>query len=386
MLAVTEPAAADNVVEAVRQEYGALIGGTPWTHVVESADAAKEIHPEVSNDEQSHGRKNLLTGEWILVSPQRIDRPWQGQRDAAKRAALPAHDANCFLCPGNARINGDVNPDYSGPFVFANDFPALSRDAGIFEKKNVLFEARAEQGECRVICYTEQHDQRLSTMSPGEAEIAVRALFDEFANLDARPDINYVQVFENRGEMMGCSNPHPHAQVWGDRAGPDGNRQGARRTTAVVCKERIAAAARLLQCRAKERGAARLQQRTLRRAGALLGDLAVSRPWSFPGGPYRRRRTWTPAKSNLSHRSWSRCLAPPTASSTRRAPYSMGFHPRPSGRPGVPRVDIPRAHLPAAAAFGNGAQAYGRVSRCSACRSVTLLLNRRRDRLRAMLE
>ena len=162
----------------------------------------------------SHARKNLLTGEWILVSPQRIERPWQGQQDDGEVPELPAHDPQCFLCPGNTRVNGDVNPDYRGPFTFPNDFPALTHDAGSIEENNALFEARSEPGECRVICYTERHDQRLSTMPIPEAEVAVRALIDEFAALDQRDDIAYVQVFENRGEMMGCSNPHPHAQVW----------------------------------------------------------------------------------------------------------------------------------------------------------------------------
>ena len=141
------------------------------------------------------------------------NRPWQGQQDDSERTDLPPHDPDCYLCPGNSRVNGDVNPDYAGPFVFANDFPALSPGSSNTERGGI-FETRPEPGECRVICYTEKHDQRLSTMSGDEASAAVHALINEFADLDKRPDINYVQAFENRGEMMGCSNPHPHAQVW----------------------------------------------------------------------------------------------------------------------------------------------------------------------------
>ena len=168
----------------------------------------------MTGDQESHARFNPLTGEWVLVSPQRLERPWQGQVETAEVEALAAYDSHCYLCPGNDRANGKRNPDYRGPFAFDNDFPALTETSRRPDDPAGLLVARPESGCCRVICYTEQHDVRLATMSAREVEVALRAMTEEFAQLDARPDIGYVQIFENRGAMMGCSNPHPHAQVW----------------------------------------------------------------------------------------------------------------------------------------------------------------------------
>ena len=168
----------------------------------------------------SHRRKNLLTGEWILVSPHRTQRPWQGQVDDPEVDERPAYDPDCYLCPGNERANGARNPDYRGGFAFDNDFAALSTESVVEASDQPLFEAEAESGCCRVVCFSEQHHLRLACMDDVGVGRALRILFDEFAALDARPDIDYVQVFENRGAMMGCSNPHPHAQVWATRGIP----------------------------------------------------------------------------------------------------------------------------------------------------------------------
>ncbi len=124
------------------------------------------------------------------------------------------YDPDCYLCPGNSRANDNTNPNYEGPFSFENDFPALSPASDVGEQTSPFFESRSEAGTCRVICYTERHDLRLATMNTGQLAIALGAMIDEFSELDRREDIGYVQLFENRGEMMGCSNPHPHAQVW----------------------------------------------------------------------------------------------------------------------------------------------------------------------------
>ena len=174
----------------------------------------------MSTQDQSHSRRNALTGEWVLVSPHRLQRPWQGQVEEIADEALPAHAADCYLCPGNERANGNVNPDYSGAFVFDNDFAALTASSDVDADASPLFGTRPETGVCRVICYTKRHDLRLATMSDADRAVALAAMIDEFAELDARDDINYVQVFENRGQMMGCSNPHPHAQVWATSAIP----------------------------------------------------------------------------------------------------------------------------------------------------------------------
>lgn len=164
--------------------------------------------------DQSHSRRNALTGEMVLVSPHRLQRPWRGQVESTEAETLPKYDPDCYLCPGNQRANGETNPDYSGAYAFDNDFAALTPTSQVDDNDDPLFESRPESGCCRVICYTERHDLRLATMSDSERVAALTAMIDEFAALDVRDDINYVQVFENRGQMMGCSNSHPHAQVW----------------------------------------------------------------------------------------------------------------------------------------------------------------------------
>ena len=162
----------------------------------------------------SHRRKNLLTGDWVLVSPHRTQRPWQGQVDDPEgQDALP-FDPGCYLCPGNERANGNRNPVYGGAFAFDNDFAALSPVSNIESSNSPVFVAEPESGICRVVCISERHDLRLATMDEKGVSMALEVLFREFAELDARQDIGYVQVFENRGQMMGCSNPHPHAQIW----------------------------------------------------------------------------------------------------------------------------------------------------------------------------
>lgn len=163
---------------------------------------------------RSHSRKNLLTGEWVLVSPHRTERPWQGLTENTGKGSAAAFDANCYLCPGNTRASGQRNPDYQGPFAFDNDYPALSGSGEPANRIHEFFEVRSETGCCKVICFSERHDLRLATMSVAEVSAALEALFDEFQQLDRQAHIAYVQIFENRGEMMGCSNSHPHAQIW----------------------------------------------------------------------------------------------------------------------------------------------------------------------------
>lgn len=168
----------------------------------------------------SHRRKNLLTDEWILVSPHRTQRPWQGQEDVPEKGRALAYDPNCYLCPGNERAGGAQNPHYVGGFAFDNDFAALSPVSEVESTGSRLFQAEAESGTCRVVCFSEKHHLRLAIMNDPGVTDALNLLFDEFRILDAREDIGYVQVFENRGAMMGCSNPHPHAQVWATRSVP----------------------------------------------------------------------------------------------------------------------------------------------------------------------
>jgi UDPglucose--hexose-1-phosphate uridylyltransferase len=168
----------------------------------------------MSKQEQSHARKNALTGDWVLVSPHRTSRPWQGQTEAIAGKDLPAYDPDCYLCAGNERANGVRNPDYEGPFIFDNDFPALSTDSTVEQSEHPLFATRTESGRCRVVCFSEKHNERLSTMEHVDLVAALGAIITDYQALASSGRYEYVQVFENRGEMMGCSNEHPHAQIW----------------------------------------------------------------------------------------------------------------------------------------------------------------------------
>jgi UDPglucose--hexose-1-phosphate uridylyltransferase len=164
--------------------------------------------------EHSHRRQNLLTGEWVLVSPQRTQRPWQGQVEPVQRPADVEYDAQCYLCPGNRRAAGRENPLYEGPYAFDNDFPALSPAADLATAGTELLKVAGEHGHCRVVCFSHRHDRHLADMSVEEITGVLGFLAEECRQLDSLDDCQYVQAFENRGAMMGCSNPHPHAQVW----------------------------------------------------------------------------------------------------------------------------------------------------------------------------
>jgi UDPglucose--hexose-1-phosphate uridylyltransferase len=166
-----------------------------------------------------HRRFNPLTGEWVLVSPQRARRPWLGQVEKTPLAVLPAYDPACYLCPGNSRAGGLQNPDYPSTFVFDNDFPALLPAAGLPNDKDqqtgsVLFRAEPVSGICRVVCFSPRHDLSLPELAQVEVEGVVQTWTEQTRQLSQVESIQYIQVFENKGEMMGCSNPHPHSQIW----------------------------------------------------------------------------------------------------------------------------------------------------------------------------
>ncbi|MGD1044424.1 MAG: UDP-glucose--hexose-1-phosphate uridylyltransferase [Bacteroidota bacterium] len=168
-----------------------------------------------------HRRKNILTGEWILVSPQRTQRPWQGEISAASNGQSLEYESGCYLCPGNKRANGEVNPQYTGTYVFTNDFSALLPDIPSEEtKKNNLLIAKVERGICRVVNYSPKHNLTLAEMSEDEIEQVIAIWQEEFRMLGEKPYINHVQIFENKGSIMGNSNPHPHCQIWAQESIP----------------------------------------------------------------------------------------------------------------------------------------------------------------------
>jgi UDPglucose--hexose-1-phosphate uridylyltransferase len=169
-----------------------------------------------------HRRFNPLTREWVLVSPQRNQRPWQGKVESPALADLPRYDPACYLCPGNARAGGEGNPPYSTTYVFENDYAALLPDAPeISVDQSGLIVACTERGICRVVCFSPRHDLTISRMSGAEVRQVVDVWDEQYRMLGNIPWINQVQIFENRGAAMGASNPHPHGQIWASASLPN---------------------------------------------------------------------------------------------------------------------------------------------------------------------
>lgn len=179
-----------------------------------------------------HRRFNPLTREWVLVSPHRTQRPWQGKVEKTPLENSPHYDPTCYLCPGNARAGGKQNPNYSTTFVFDNDFAALlpNPQEVTIEESDLLI-AHSERGLCRVGCFSPRHDLTIARMSAAELRLVVDMWIDQFNELSSRPWINHVQIFENRGAMMGASNPHPHCQIWATAHLPN---QAIREQSALV--------------------------------------------------------------------------------------------------------------------------------------------------------
>lgn len=163
--------------------------------------------------EYPHRRKNTLTGEWVLVSPHRTRRPWKGQVEKITPPALPEYDSACYLCPGNERAGGATNPDYESTFAFTNDYAALVPDVPPLDHiGNDFFQAQRVRGTSRVICFSPRHDLSLARMSEEDILLVVEMWAQQAQELGQ--DYRWVQIFENRGAVMGSSMPHPHGQIW----------------------------------------------------------------------------------------------------------------------------------------------------------------------------
>ena len=171
-----------------------------------------------------HRRFNPLTRDWVLVSPHRAERPWQGQLEAAASAPALTYDPACYLCPGNERAGGARNADYQTTFVFTNDFAALKPEvepARQDDSGRDLLLSESEAGTCKVVCFSPRHDLTLARMTVPEITSVVDIWAKQYAEIGSLPYISYVQIFENRGETMGCSNPHPHGQIWANQTIPN---------------------------------------------------------------------------------------------------------------------------------------------------------------------
>lgn len=171
---------------------------------------------------QSHRRFNPLTGEWIMVSPQRTKRPWQGKVEETNVEHKPEYEKDCYLCPNNKRANGEFNPSYTSTFVFDNDFSAFEENIPEFNyDENELLRSKSEKGICRVVCFSPKHNLTLAELSSDEIVEIIKTWQNEYSFLGSKPFINYVQIFENKGDIMGCSNPHPHGQIWAQETIPN---------------------------------------------------------------------------------------------------------------------------------------------------------------------
>ena len=168
-----------------------------------------------------HRRLNILTGEWVLVSPHRTKRPWQGKMEAPAAEKRPSYDPGCYLCPGNTRAGGHLTPKYESTYVFDNDFSAILPDTPEAEFREGLLSAKGEKGICRVICFSPDHSVTLPDMTIAEIAKVIEVWQREYAELGGLPYINHVQIFENKGEIQGCSNPHPHGQIWAQSSLPN---------------------------------------------------------------------------------------------------------------------------------------------------------------------
>jgi UDPglucose--hexose-1-phosphate uridylyltransferase len=279
---------------------------------------------------EPHRRFNLLTREWVLVSPHRTDRPWQGQVEKTAVTEAPQYDPQCYLCPGNARAGGARNPVYTSTFVFDNDFAALKPDTppGRFEQDGLLI-AEAEPGICRVVCFSPRHDLTIANMEPADLRRVVDVWAGQFTELGAMPSINYVQIFENRGAMMGASNPHPHCQIWSNHAIPN---EVFKETAALAAWRAERGSCLLCEYTKRERESG---ERVVDENESFLAVVPFWAVWPFETMLLSKRHvTAIDALDDAERNALAEILKQVTSRYDRLFqapfPYTMGFHQRPT--------------------------------------------------------
>ena len=292
-------------------------------------------------DQHPHRRFNPLRNDWVLVSPQRTARPWQGQVEPREPEVVPAHDPACYLCPGNARAHGVRNPNYTSTFVFDNDFPALTpensqlstlnseSDRSLIPNPQSLFNIQPERGICRVICFSPRHDLTLARMEPRDIRRVVDVWAEECAAAAARPWVRYALVFENRGAMIGASNPHPHGQLWATEDVPN---EPARERESFARHRARHGSCLLCDYAAREQ---RLAERVVCENDAFMAIVPFWATWPFETLVVSRRHVASIEALDAAERD---ALADLFARVTTRYdnlfeapfPYSMGFHQEPT--------------------------------------------------------
>lgn len=290
------------------------------------------------SDRNPHRRFNPLRNEWVLVSPQRSARPWQGQVEAPEPETAPAYDPACYLCPGNARAHGGRNPAYTSTFVFDNDFPALTADNSRVSSLNPqrstpdvqesLLVAEPERGLCRVICFSPRHDLTLARMETADLRRVIDVTAEECAAAAARPWVRYALAFENRGAMMGASNPHPHGQLWATGEVPN---EPARERESFASHRARHGSCLLCDYAAREE---RLRERVVSENDGFVALVPFWAAWPFETLVLSRRHVGSLDELDDAER---QALADILKRLTARYdnlfeapfPYSMGFHPAP---------------------------------------------------------
>jgi UDPglucose--hexose-1-phosphate uridylyltransferase len=279
--------------------------------------------------EHPHTRFNPLTREWVLVSAHRTKRPWQGQVEAGEPETRVEYDPSCYMCPGNTRASGAKNPVYSDVHAFDNDFPAVRVDTPETTIEDGLFLARGESGVCRVVCFSPRHDLTLSHMTPQAIRKVVDVWAHESNQLGALSNVRYVQIFENRGSMMGCSNPHPHCQIWATSSIPD---EPAKELASLVEYQRAEGKCLLCDCLSQEEKAA---VRVITQNGSFVAVVPFWAVWPFEALVISRRHVSFLEDLTAQERDdladiMKRLTTRYDNLFTTPFPYSMGFHQSPT--------------------------------------------------------